>query len=169
MNINIKLIQRIGYTLIVSSIVIFSISVYSFYNGTQTSTAIIAAGSHIEKPFNGSVSAGDDLLYSITPLSGNASLSAYLVGPGNITTAFSNLSGASYTVTKEIVSPASGQWHVEVMNEGLSNLSVKITVGHLEYGILSLFLIGFSLLPSGIALVILAIVIRRRELRRDRY
>lgn len=169
MNINTKLMQRIGYTLIVVSLVLFSISVFSVYSNSTQSQKNLAPNSTLNLPLARNVSAGDDILYSITPTNGTANITVYLVGPSGQTIAYSNASGASYTLTKEVVSPASGKWVLTVINHQSTNTTLKIIIGDISYTTLSMFLLGFAFLPSGIALVILSLVIRKRESSLSRY
>lgn len=169
MNLNTKLIQRIGYSLIVVSLVLFSVSVFSVYSNSSSFDRNIAAGSTATITMHNNVTAGDDILYSITPANGTVNLTAFLVGPSGQSIGYSNASGSSYTVTKEIVSPESGMWTLTVINHKSTNASLKITLGHISYGTLTMFLLGFAFLPSGIALVVLSIVIRKRETRFSRY
>lgn len=169
MNLNTKLIQRIGYSLIVVSLVLFSVSVFSVYTNSSSYERNVAAGSTVTIQMSNNVTAGDDILYSITPANGTVNITAFLSGPSGQTTGYANASGASYTLTKEIVSSESGLWTLTVINHKDSNSSLKITLGHISYVTLSMFLLGFAFLPSGIALVILSIVIRKRETNFSRY
>lgn len=169
MNLNIKLIQRIGYSLIVVSLVLFSVSLVSVYSNSASFEKAIRPDSSVTLVMSNNVSAGDDILYSITPSNGTFNITAFLSGPTGQSIGFTNATGKSYTLTKEVVSPAGGLWKLNVTNHNGSEAYLKITLGHISYITLSMFLLGFAFLPSGIALVILSLVIRRRELRAPKY
>ncbi len=169
MNFNIKLTQRIGYSLIVVSLILFSVSVVSVYTNSSSYDRTIQPNSSSTFLLNKTISAGDDILYSITPSNGTANIMIYLSGPSGQEIGYSNLSGASYTLTKEIVSPSTGVWSLVIHNNNPSAVKLKVTIGHISYATLSMFLLGFAFLPSGIALVILSIIIRKRESRLSRY
>lgn len=170
MNFNIKLVQRIGYSLIAVSLILFSVSVLSVYTNSDSFNKTISPDSSASLTLNKTVSAGDDILYSITPANSTPNLLIYLSGPSGQKIGWSNLSGSSYTLTKQIVSPESGTWSLVVFNNNRSSdVSVKVTLGHIGYLTLSLFLLGFAFLPSGIALVVLTFVIKRKESNYPRY
>ncbi len=169
MNLNIKLMQRIGYSLIVASLILFSVSVVSVYSNSATFNRNISPGSSVTLAMNKNTSAGDDILYSLSPSNGTMTITAFLSGPSGQRLGYSNASGATYTISREVVSPEAGLYTLTVMNHGNDTLGVKVIVGKISYTTLSMFLLGFGLLPSGIALVILSMIIRRRESRFSRY
>lgn len=169
MNLNIKLMQRIGYTLIIVSLILFSVSIVSVYSNSSSFEKTINPNSSITLAMSNNVSAGDDILYSITPSNGTFNITAFLSGPSGQSIGFSNATGNSFTLTKETVSPQGGLWKLNITNHNGSVAYLKITLGHISYTTLSMFLLGFAFLPSGIALVVLSLVIRRREQRSPKY
>lgn len=169
MNFNIKLAQRIGYSLIVVSLILFSVSIVSVYSNSSSFSDTVMPNTAKSFTFNKTLSAGDDILYSITPANSTADLTVYLSGPSGEHIAYSNLSGSSYTLTKEAVSPESGIWSLIIFNHNATPATVKVTIGNISYLTLSMFLLGFAFLPSGIALVVLSIIIRKRESKFPRY
>ncbi|MCL4335113.1 MAG: hypothetical protein M1402_03340 [Candidatus Thermoplasmatota archaeon] len=169
MGINIKLIQRLGYILIAVSVIIFAVSIGSVYSSTSVLQKTVSSGSEISIPVGGNISRGNDILYSITPVNSSVDLTIYLLGPQGQKVAFSNISGVAYTLTKAVVTPSAGRWSLVVVNANSVPASMKITTTFVSYLTLSFILLGFALLPSGIALVILGMIIRKKQSRFSRY
>lgn len=169
MGINLRLIQRLGYILIVVSIIIFAVSIWSVYSSTAVIQKTIAPGSEISIPVGQDISKGNDILYSVTPVNSSVDLSIYVLGPQGQKLALANMSGVAFTLTKAVVTTSSGKWNLVVVNSNSSTTSLKITTTYVSYLTLSFILLAFALLPSGIALTVLGMIIKKKQSRFSRY
>lgn len=159
---NPTMLIRVGVVLIAASLVLFTVSALQISSGGQAFGEQTLSGHH-QSDFNFSrnVSAGDDLEYTILPSSSHVNLTAFLISPHGSVMDYSNITIAS--VSRVIVAPYSGHWELVVQNNANTTANFSASMTDIAYSSLLMLDFAIALLPSGGALLILALVIRRRE------
>ncbi|MEM0155760.1 MAG: hypothetical protein QW597_04055 [Thermoplasmataceae archaeon] len=161
---NRKRMLKIGISLLVLSIVVFSVSSYFITDHTRSyNEQQIAAGA--SNPYRLSlvgVSQGDDLEYSISASAPSVNLTVFWSSPSGQHLSDQKLSSNS-TVTSVIIAPESGNWTLSVVNNGSTTVNATISIGDISYSLIYSVVIGFVLLPAGIAFIALFFYVRRIE------
>ena len=162
-----RMLFRIGAIVVAASLVFLGISLSEIGSGGEGFPGqSIAPHSSGSLTFSRYVNAGDDLEYIVTPeYSGSSpiSLTVYLVSPGNQSIAYSNVT-ISASVSDVIVAPQSGTWQIGFQNNGNSYLNFTVYMSVVPFVSLVLLDLALALLVSGGGILILAYVIRRREI-----
>lgn len=159
---NKKRMLQIGVSLIVLSIIVFSLSTYFISQSTTTYNKEIAMGGPYGIASLHGVSQGDDLEYSVTPANGTPNITIYWISPAGHTYSNQTLKSGG-TTTSVIVAPESGNWTFMVINNGNAALNATISLGDISYSLIYSVVFGFVLLPAGIAFIVLYFYIRRSE------
>lgn len=161
---NRKGMLKVGISLLILSIIVFAVSTYFITDHTTSyNDQKIAAGA--SNPYNLSllgVSQGDDLEYSISASATSVNLTVSWVSPSGQHFSDQKLSSNS-TVTSVIIAPESGNWIFNVVNNGSTTVNATISIGDISYSLIYSVVIGFVLLPAGIAFIALFFYIRRTE------
>ncbi|MFG1518912.1 MAG: hypothetical protein AAE977_00345 [Thermoplasmataceae archaeon] len=159
--LNPKWILRIGTALIVASVVLLGISGFGIFSNNHINVPVtLAAGHSYVINSSNQVSSGDDLNYAVSTNSGNVSV--LLLQPDG--TVFSkNFVTVSSPLNNVIVANQSGIWSLSIYNNGTKAANLTVSFGHLPLTDEVLLYLGFALLPSGVVLVLLTAMIRRKE------
>ncbi len=161
---NRKRMLEVGVSLILISVIVFSVSAYFISQDTRTLNyqPIAAGGSPINLTAVNGVSQGDDLEYSITVASASPNVTVYWISP--LLSQFGNQTlKTGSTASSVFVAPVSGNWIFVAVNHGNSTANATITVGDISYTLIYSVVFGFVLLPAGIAFIGLYFYIRRHE------
>ena len=161
---NRKRMLEVGVSLILISVIVFSVSAYFISQDTTTlaDQHIAAGGNQIKLASVNGVSQGDDLEYSITMTSASPNVTVYWISP--LPSQFGNqtvITGS--TASFVFIAPVSGNWTFVAVNHGNSTANATITVGDISYTLIYSVVFGFVLLPAGIAFIGLYFYIRRHE------
>ncbi len=161
---NRKRMLEVGVSLILISVIVFSVSAYFISLDTQTlSHQPIAVGGSNKIGYSvKGVSQGDDLEYSITVASASPNVTVYWISPLGSQFGNQTLKTGS-TASSVFVAPVSGKWTFFAVNHGNSTANATITVGDISYTLIYSVVFGFVLLPAGIAFIGLYFYIRRHE------
>ncbi len=161
---NRKRMLEVGVSLILISVIVFSVSAYFISQDTRTLShqPIVAGGTPINLTAVHGVSQGDDLEYSITVTSASPNVTVYWISPLGSQFGNQTLKTGS-TASSVFVAPVSGKWIFVAVNEGNSTANATITVGDISYTLIYSVVFGFVLLPAGIAFIGLYFYIRRHE------
>ncbi|MCL4314429.1 MAG: hypothetical protein M1454_01690 [Candidatus Thermoplasmatota archaeon] len=159
---NPTMLMRVGIVLIAASLVLFTVSAIQISSGGQ-SFGQHSLPDHSFQYFNFSknVTAGDDLEYTILPSSSHVNITAFLITPSGSSMDYSNVTIAS--VSKVIVAPYTGHWELVVHNNANATANFSASMTDISYSSLLMLDFAVALLPSGAALLVLAMIIRRRE------
>ena len=161
---NRKRMLEVGVSLILISVIVFSVSAYFISQDTTTlaDQHIAAGGNPIKLASVNGVSQGDDLEYSITITSASPNVTVYWISP--LLSQFGShsiITGS--TASSVFIAPVSGNWTFVAVNHGNSTANATITVGDISYTLIYSVVFGFVLLPAGIAFIGLYFYIRRHE------
>ncbi len=163
-----KMLFRIGAILAAASIVLFGLSISEIASGGESFPGqSIPAGMEGKLTFTKSVNAGDDLEYVVTPSNsghGLIDLTVFLISPSNQSLAYSNIT-LSITVTQVIIAPDSGTWQIGFLNNANNNsANFSVSMAVVPFTSLLMLDLALALLVSGGGILILAYIIRRREI-----
>lgn len=159
--LNPKWTLRIGAALIVASVVLLGISGYGIFSNNHLNIPVTVAGGHsYVMNSSNSVASGDDLNYAVSTNSGNVSV---LLQEPNGFVFSKNFVTASSPLNEVIVANQSGIWSLAIYNNGTKTANLTVSLGHLPILDEALLYLGFALLPSGVVLVLLVSMIRRKE------
>ncbi|MCL4479960.1 MAG: hypothetical protein M1113_00520 [Candidatus Thermoplasmatota archaeon] len=163
-------ISRIAAVIIVLSVLLFGLSIYSIEHGVRTYHDVkIPSGSGGSVMFReNNVSAGNDIEYSVS--GANSSLinvTAYLVAPnGDKMIPVSSDNGTS--LSQVIVAGYSGNWTLVLLNNAKSVATVDVTITNIPYVWLLGAIFGFILLILGIILLAISSYTKYMERRREK-
>ncbi len=160
---NRKRMLEVGISLILVSVIVFSVSAYFISQDTYTYTDnhIAAGGSPFSLSVKG-ISQGDDLEYSVTMTSASPNVTIYWLSPLNTTFGNKTVTTGS-TASTVFVAPVSGNWTFVAINHANATANATITLGDISYTLIYSVVFGFVLLPAGIAFIGLYFYIRRHE------
>lgn len=164
---NRKRLLKIGGVMILASILLFSASIYLIDSNVASQNNIsIPAGSSYTL-HKGTISAGDDIDYSVSSNLNGLDVAAYVLFDHGVTAGYTN-STNSTRLSNVIVSPVSGNASLVIVNHGTGTINVDASIGSVDYLTLITTVFGFVLLPSGIALIGIYFYARRVERRKEK-
>ena len=160
---NRKRMLEIGVSLILISVIVFSVSAYFISQDTSTfaDQHIAVGGAPIKLTIRG-VLQGDDLEYSVTVTSKSPNVTVFWISPLNSQFGNQTLKTGS-TSSSVFVAPVSGNWTFVAVNHNNVTANATITLGDISYTLIYSVVFGFVLLPVGIAFIGLYFYIRRHE------
>ncbi len=158
-----RTIGRVAYIVIFLALVLIALTIVIVSSSSPMSrSTTIQSGSPYEITYNQSVNAGDYLFYTITTNSTSGSLSAYLIGPGDVHLAYLNHTGSG-TMKGSAVASSQGNWSLYIAENANTSQRVSLTVYRVSYASTYTLVFSLSLLPSGLVLLLFSSHLKKVE------
>lgn len=162
-----KRIIRIATVVLVISVLLFGLSVYSIEHGVRTYNDVVIPVGTNHSIMERNVTSGNDIEYSVSGSAGSSvNITAYLIAPNGDHEG--KISFDAHSGSQVIVAGYTGNWTLVVRNNAFASATVDITISNIGYTSLLGAVFGFILLIIGIAMIGINSYTRYMERKREK-